>query len=225
MSTEPVRLNLHQKLIEVRKGVDYLQQANQGVGFKYVSSSQVIMALRTAMNEQGVLLVPQTKSATVSDHITQTKKTWKFTELHTTYTWINADNPEEKIECQWYSQGLDDMEKGVGKALTYGEKYFLLKFFNIPTDKDDPDARMLDSGNKANPDADPLGIPPKDSRLTLAKPKSKAEALNQIIEAKGDESKACRWASTRFQRDIKKLDSITKEELWTLWKELFKEAV
>ena len=27
-------------------------------------------------------------------------------------------------------------EKGVGKALTYGKKYFLLKFFNIATDKD-----------------------------------------------------------------------------------------
>ena len=28
----------------------------------------------------------------------------------------------------------------MGKALTYGEKYFLLKFFNIATDKDDPDS-------------------------------------------------------------------------------------
>jgi hypothetical protein len=41
----------------------------------------------------------------------------------------------------FYAQGVDIAgEKGVGKALTYGEKYFLLKTFNIATDKDDPDA-------------------------------------------------------------------------------------
>ena len=56
-----------------------------------------------------------------------------FTELIMTMTWINSDNPEETIECPWYAQGVDTAgEKGVGKALTYGEKYFLLKFFNIP---------------------------------------------------------------------------------------------
>jgi hypothetical protein len=56
-------------------------------------------------------------------------------------TWINADDPKEIIECIWYAQGVDIAgEKGVGKALTYAEKTFMLKFFNIPTDKDDPDS-------------------------------------------------------------------------------------
>jgi hypothetical protein len=56
-------------------------------------------------------------------------------------TWVNAENPEETIECPWYGQGVDIAgEKGVGKALTYAEKYFILKQFNIATDKDDPDA-------------------------------------------------------------------------------------
>lgn len=41
----------------------------------------------------------------------------------------------------WYAQGLDvEGEKGVGKLLTYGEKYLFLKLFNIATDKDDPDS-------------------------------------------------------------------------------------
>jgi hypothetical protein len=58
-----------------------------------------------------------------------------------TMTWVNADKPDEVIECPWYGQGVDIAgEKGVGKALTYAEKYFILKQFNIATDKDDPDA-------------------------------------------------------------------------------------
>lgn len=41
----------------------------------------------------------------------------------------------------FYAQGIDtEGEKGVGKALTYAEKYFLLKQFNIATDTDDPDS-------------------------------------------------------------------------------------
>jgi hypothetical protein len=37
-------------------------------------------------------------------------------------------------------EGTDFGERGVGKCYTYNEKYFLLKFFNIATDKDDPDS-------------------------------------------------------------------------------------
>jgi hypothetical protein len=55
-------------------------------------------------------------------------------------TWVDTESGEE-LSIPWYGQGVDLAgEKGVGKALTYAEKYFILKQFNIPTDKDDPDA-------------------------------------------------------------------------------------
>jgi hypothetical protein len=53
----------------------------------------------------------------------------------------------------FYAQGVDIAgEKGVGKALTYGEKYFLLKTFNIATDKDDPDAFQEKAESYRKPD-------------------------------------------------------------------------
>jgi len=57
-----------------------------------------------------------------------------------TYTWINPDEPEQQMKIQWAAQGFDDFEKGIGKALTYSQKYFMLTFFNISSDKDDPDS-------------------------------------------------------------------------------------
>jgi len=58
-----------------------------------------------------------------------------------TMMWVNIDDPSDTAKVSWYAQGVDLAgEKGVGKALTYAEKYFLLKTFNIATDKDDPDA-------------------------------------------------------------------------------------
>lgn len=101
------------------------------------------------MDEVGLLLIPSVTSSKVATDIYEKqdnkgniKRTVDyFTELEIDFTWVNAEKPEETITCHWYGQGVDTAgEKGVGKALTYAEKYFMLKFFNIPTDKDDPDS-------------------------------------------------------------------------------------
>jgi hypothetical protein len=150
------RMNIYQKLIEVRKSVPYLQKESTGAQYKYVGSSQVLASLKAKMDELQLLLIPRVTSHKVSEstiqyysvdadkreteHVTKRTTTY-FTEIDMTMTWVNAENPEETIECPWYGQGVDIAgEKGVGKALTYAEKYFMLKFFNVPTDKDDPDS-------------------------------------------------------------------------------------
>jgi hypothetical protein len=143
-------MNIYQKLIEVRKVVPYLQKESTGSQYKYVSSSQVLGNIREKMDELGLLLVPNVTNHKVSESIIEQvndkgqvlkRTTTYFTELDVLYTWINSEKPDEQIKCEWYGQGVDIAgEKGVGKALTYAEKYFLLKFFNIPTDKDDPDS-------------------------------------------------------------------------------------
>ena len=146
MAKENEVRNIYQKLLEVRKAVPKLTKNNEGFQYKYVSSSQTLEALREIMGEQGLLLVPSVIDYHVVPHeyIDSNGKKHNdfFTELAMKFTWLNVDNPGEKIECAWYGQGLDTGERGVGKALTYAEKYFLLKFFNIATDSDDPDANQ-----------------------------------------------------------------------------------
>jgi len=132
-------LNLFQKMIEVRKSVPYLKKDNQGYQFKYVSSSQALGALRGKMDELGVLLLVEVSESTIREKTTAKGGVQYLTELVLQYTWIDADNPQDRMACRFYGQGIDDGEKGVGKALTYAEKYLLLKTFNIATDKDDPD--------------------------------------------------------------------------------------
>ncbi|MBW1996392.1 MAG: ERF family protein [Deltaproteobacteria bacterium] len=135
---EKKELSLLQKLMEIRKAVGYLQKENHNrtQGFSYVSSSQVLGAVREKMNELGLLIVPKVRE-TQFDILEGQKQ--NLTHLWLTYTWVDVVTGEE-MEIPWYGQGADMHEKGVGKALTYAEKYFILKFFNIPTDKDDPDA-------------------------------------------------------------------------------------
>lgn len=142
-------MNIYQKLVDVRKSVKYIQKEMQSSQYKYAGSSQVLAAIRNKIDELGLLLIPKVIDKNLlSETVEYTdakglpkKTTTYFTELIMVMTWVNADEPTEMIECPWYSQGVDIAgEKGVGKALTYGEKNFILKFFNIATDKDDPDS-------------------------------------------------------------------------------------
>lgn len=154
------KLNIYQKLVEIRKVVTHLQKENEGEGlkYKYVSSSQVLHAVRAKMDELQVFLVSKISGHEIGEspieyfdkegRVTKRTTTY-FTQLDMTMTWVNAEVPTEIVECQWYAQGVDiGGEKGVGKALTYGEKYFILRQFNIPTDSDDPDSPQ--HGNRAD---------------------------------------------------------------------------
>ena len=133
-------MNIYEKLIEVRKAVPYLQKEAKGHQYNYVSSSQVLSAVRRRMDEVGLMLLPTiTKTNVIAEN--DGKRTTYFTELWIDFAWVNAEKPDETVKSSWYGQGIDIAgEKGVGKALTYAEKYYLLKTFNIATDKDDPDS-------------------------------------------------------------------------------------
>jgi hypothetical protein len=172
---------LHQKLLKIRKRVTYLQKEAKGNQYSYVSSSQVLSAVRELMDEQNVLLIPNVVETNVREKIDEkgqgkTTITY-FTELKMKMIWVNVEKPDEKIECTWYGQGVDIAgEKGVGKALTYAEKYFLLKFFNIATDKDDPDSFQGKNG--------PPPEPKKDERIegNLEEAKDLISSANSVAE-------------------------------------------
>jgi hypothetical protein len=145
-------LNIYQKLIEVRKSVPYLQKESQGHQYQYVGSSQVLSAVRSKMDELGLMLICKVLNHNLIQGTSSKGAKEYMTELDLEFTWINAENPEDKIVCPWYGQGVDNSEKGVGKALTYAEKYFILKTFNIATDKDDPDAFQEKAESYRKPD-------------------------------------------------------------------------
>jgi hypothetical protein len=76
------------------------------------------------------------------------------------FTWVDCETGETDVNM-FAANGQNDWEKGLGSALTYGERYFLLKYFHIATDEDDVDARQ-EEPTKAPPKAtEPAKTPPK----------------------------------------------------------------
>ena len=134
-------MNIYQKLLEVRKTVPYLQKTASGAQYKYTGSSQVLSSVREKLDELGLVLITRITDSKLTSEANSKGTTVNMTELTLEFTWVNTEKPEEAIVIPFYAQGVDLAgEKGVGKALTYGEKYFILKQFNIATDQDDPDA-------------------------------------------------------------------------------------
>ena len=69
---------------------------------------------------------------------TVTKSTTFMSRMKTTYRFVNIENPEEYIETITFAEGIDPQDKGSGKAMTYADKYALMKAYKISTG-DDPD--------------------------------------------------------------------------------------
>lgn len=146
------KLNLLQKLVEIRKEIDSFTKDTEGYNYSYVSGSQVLSKIQNKMNELGVILYPVMKDVDHStfDYQQYNRKTEQMEDKtdfvisgDMQYVWQNAENPEERITINWKVYGQqDDISKAFGSGLTYSERYFLLKFFNAPTDDDDPDARQ-----------------------------------------------------------------------------------
>lgn len=157
MSEEKQELNLFQKIADVKANIDGFTKDTTGYNYSYVSGSQVLHRIRSKMIEHNLLLVPYTEHEEIIETKNAKGKTEHIVKLKLTYIWINADKPQEKLEVPFFAVGQqDDVSKAHGTALTYAERYFLMKFFNIPTDEDDADAKQKRE-QYTKPDAKEIG--------------------------------------------------------------------
>ena len=69
---------------------------------------------------------------------TNTKTPVLFLRLEVDYVFVNIEKPEETIKVTSYGDGVDPQDKAPGKAMTYADKYALMKAYKIITG-DDPD--------------------------------------------------------------------------------------
>ena len=138
MSTPvPVKLNLYQKLVEMRKAAVYVAKGDSGYNFKYASTSDLLGAIRPIMDDLGVLLVTNMESFSRQGASEAGKPGMTVT---LSYTWVNADNPAEQLrsELTFFEDKMTGCQ-GIGSILTYGERYFLYKSLSVATDKDAPE--------------------------------------------------------------------------------------
>lgn len=153
------------KLLELQQSVrGLLPDSTGGTGnYRYVSGAKLLGVVRPKMDELGLLLKSEILEVvnTRTDY-TVGRDARPKAEMHTClrmrFTWIDTESGEREV-CEWAANGQNDWDKGAGSAMTYGERYFLMKFFHIPTDEDDVDARPGDA-QEGDKTAAPTGSAP-----------------------------------------------------------------
>ena len=133
---------LYLKLHAIQEHVDSFYKNKKTFQYSYVDGNQVLNEIRPLMNANKLILKQEIISIENQRQDYTTKKGEQKNEILSKvmmrFTWIDYESGEKDVN-DFGANGMNDWDKGVGSALTYGERYFLLKYFHVPTDADDPD--------------------------------------------------------------------------------------
>lgn len=179
-------MSIYKKLLEVQKRVIGLSKDKESHNYQYVTGNKLLEYIKPVMNEQGLILkqeVIKTEREVISYKTKYAEKTEILYMVDFKFTWIDTETGE-KDENLFSASGMNDWEKGLGSALTYAERYFLLKFFHIATDEDDidnPDRKKDDAKSaKKKVDTDPQ----REMALKLIMTKLDEDTQNEILDKK-----------------------------------------
>ena len=140
-------MNIYEKMLAIAteaKNIEKNLKINMGAGsYNAVGEADVLAEIKPLETKYRVYGYPYNREIVAQEKIEVADKNgnirvrW-WLRVKTTYRFVNIEKPEEYVEVTGYGDGIDDGDKAPGKAITYSDKYCLLKAFQCVTG-DDPD--------------------------------------------------------------------------------------
>lgn len=155
MANEIKTMNIYEKLLSIStelKAVQKNLEVSMGKGkYKAVGEVDVLNAVKPLEAKYRIYSYPCDREVIESGTIDSkdyqgNEKRSLFERIKVTYRFVNVDNPSEFIQMVSYGDGIDNGDKSVGKAMTYADKYALLKAYKIMTGED-PDQEASEELN------------------------------------------------------------------------------
>ena len=189
--------NIYQKLLAIQKQVKGLSKDKKSHNYDYVTGNKLLSFIKPLMDEQGLILKQEILDIenTRQDYKTKyAEKSEILSKVMMKFTWVDCETGE-KDENMFGANGQNDWEKGLGSALTYGERYFLLKFFHIATDEDD-----IDNPNRKPVEQKPVQAKPQEQpKQSVAKaPSDKQITQMKAAVAKGKKADVEKYVKENF---------------------------
>ena len=190
-------MNIFEKLLSITSEIKNVSKnLDVGVGknsYKAVGEADVLFAVKQLEQKYKVYSYPCHREV-IDRAILETEKEYNgnvtkgnqiFLRIETIYRFVNIENPEEYIEITTYGDGIDTQDKAVGKAMTYADKYALLKAYKIITGDDPDQEHSPDTAKytKATDTGDDRKATPKQIEI-LAKVYT-GENLTKLLKANG----------------------------------------
>ena len=145
-------MNLHQKILKIADMAGVLRKTAKGYSYNYVPEEDIQAKVTAGLQKYGVMLYTSISPGTLvvtpytyEKYDTKLKMLKPVNEVivygDMTYTWVNTDRPEEKVETTWAFVGqMEDAAQAMGAGLTYGNRYYLMKQLQLATTESDPDS-------------------------------------------------------------------------------------
>lgn len=138
--------NLYQKLLTIQQKICGLGKDKKTYNYSYVTGDKLLGEIKPLMNDLGIILKQEIVSIDnerqdyklIDKQGVVKEKSEILSKVMMRFTWIDAETGDKDVN-EFGANGQNDWEKGLGSALTYAERYFLLKYFHIATDEDDID--------------------------------------------------------------------------------------
>lgn len=142
LSSEQVPKVIAEKLIKLLALVGTVEKKghNKIQNYDFARESDLVDKVRPAMAELGLFLHQTTVGHSFQEqYTTKSGSTMFLTTLAIAFTWVDASGAVYPVPGLFIGYGSDTGDKGVYKAATGAEKYFLMKTFLVSTG-DDPEA-------------------------------------------------------------------------------------
>lgn len=150
-------MSVYKKMQQVQAATRSLAANAEGqtgaAKYNYVSGAKLLGVIRPLMDKLGLILLQEVvdiKNEPITYMTKNGEKTEMFTTAHIRFTWVDTDDGSQVVN-EFFANGMNAWDKGLGSALTYAERYYLMKTFHIATDEDDVDALVKDEAVKPLP--------------------------------------------------------------------------
>ena len=178
-------LNIFQRMSKVTEEIGVVAknlsiQQSQTSSYKAVSERDILDAVKPIEAKHGVYSYPIDRkilSEEVQERETKygTRKEL-FMRIKTIYRFVNVDEPTDYIETITYADGIDSGDKATGKAMTYADKYALMKAYKISTGED-PDQEASTELKQAEKKASKA----TDKQILMIKQLYSLEEINSML--------------------------------------------
>lgn len=150
-------MSVYKKMQQVQAATRSLAANAEGqtgsARYNYVSGAKLLGVIRPLMDKLGLILTQEVvdiKNEPITYMTRNGEKTEMFTTAHIRFTWVDTEDGSQVVN-EFFANGMNAWDKGLGSALTYAERYYLMKTFHIATDEDDIDALVKDEAIKPAP--------------------------------------------------------------------------
>ena len=138
----PKEMNIHQRIHAVMEDISYVQKEDKRVSGQYtfVSHDAVSAAIHPLLVKHGITAIPRVVKYGEDRYEVMGKNNSPRKVMRTTVDmeidFVNIDHPEDRVTVPVFGYGIDDSDKGPGKAMSYATKYAMLKTFVLETGDD-----------------------------------------------------------------------------------------